>query len=305
MDCVKCAELVLKEYLNLQQNEILGIVKDIDSKIVDAFETAAKNMNVTYKIIKLDPERANSAPIPEAFEELSQCDAIVAPSLKSISHCSQTTELKKMGKRIITLPGITEEIFLKIAETDIDAIIKLEEHLHEQVRNGINAHITTPNGTDLKLVLDPERKWKLSNMSLKEGKLMNLPTGEIFTAPIEEKANGTIVIDRWQEITPDMKATIEVKDGKIVSWNEAAESYIECLREGGENGLIIAELGIGTNKSHKEPIGNTLHDEKIYGTCHIAFGMNASFGGKNVAGVHQDVILLEPTITIDGKKINY
>jgi leucyl aminopeptidase (aminopeptidase T) len=48
-----------------------------------------------------------------------------------------------------------------------------------------------------------------------------------------------------------------------------------------------------------------LHDEKIYGTCHIAFGNNISFGGRNKSEIHTDIILIKPTIMVDGTKLEW
>ena len=68
-----------------------------------------------------------------------------------------------------------------------------------------------------------------------------------------------------------------------------------------ENG-ITAELGIGTN--HAAVLcGNILEDEKVYGTVHIAFGSNTSFGGTNKADCHMDGIILEPDLYLDDELI--
>jgi leucyl aminopeptidase (aminopeptidase T) len=63
-----------------------------------------------------------------------------------------------------------------------------------------------------------------------------------------------------------------------------------------------AEFGIGTNEKAKI-IYNILQDEKVIGTCHIAFGTNINFHGRNKSKVHIDLMLLKPTIKIDGKII--
>ncbi|MFA6506421.1 MAG: hypothetical protein WCT14_09995, partial [Treponemataceae bacterium] len=65
---------------------------------------------------------------------------------------------------------------------------------------------------------------------------------------------------------------------------------------------VVAELGIGTNDK-ATLIGNLLEDEKVYGTVHLAFGSNATFGGTISAGVHIDGIMLNPTLTVDGRVI--
>ena len=68
-----------------------------------------------------------------------------------------------------------------------------------------------------------------------------------------------------------------------------------------ENGTI-AELGVGTNE---EAIlsGIILEDEKLYGTVHVAFGTNASFGGVTHADCHYDGIVLHPTLYLDDQLI--
>ena len=55
-------------------------------------------------------------------------------------------------------------------------------------------------------------------------------------------------------------------------------------------------------KQYKES-GIILEDEKVYGTVHIAFGTNTSFGGTNKADCHMDGIILEPTLYFDDRLI--
>ena len=44
---------------------------------------------------------------------------------------------------------------------------------------------------------------------------------------------------------------------------------------------------------------NLLEVEKVYGTCHIALGNNASFGGEVNVPFHSDGVILKPTTIID------
>ena len=43
--------------------------------------------------------------------------------------------------------------------------------------------------------------------------------------------------------------------------------------------------------------------KKVYGTVHIAFGTNTSFGGVNKAECHMDGIVLRPTLYLDDIKV--
>ncbi|CEP66305.1 Uncharacterized [Moorella glycerini] len=64
----------------------------------------------------------------------------------------------------------------------------------------------------------------------------------------------------------------------------------------------MAELGIGTNDRARVS-GNILEDEKVYGTVHLAFGDNTTFGGTVRAGVHIDGVIMAPDLYLDGKLV--
>jgi len=68
-------------------------------------------------------------------------------------------------------------------------------------------------------------------------------------------------------------------------------------------GDVIAELGIGLNHEVAAPCGNMLLDEKILGTIHIAVGDNRMLGGVNESSLHWDLLVMRPTVTIDGKTL--
>ena len=88
---------------------------------------------------------------------------------------------------------------------------------------------------------------------------------------------------------------IKIKNGFInyISDGKIAEQFKKLLK----NKLYknVAELGIGTNYKAKIT-GNVLEDEKVAGTCHIAFGNNKHFGGLVDVPFHVDVVIKNPTI---------
>ena len=59
----------------------------------------------------------------------------------------------------------------------------------------------------------------------------------------------------------------------------------------------LAELGIGTNDRATKP-DNVLESEKIFGTIHLAFGDNSSFGGTVSTPFHQDFVFFQPTLYV-------
>jgi aminopeptidase len=63
----------------------------------------------------------------------------------------------------------------------------------------------------------------------------------------------------------------------------------------------VAELGIGTN-GRARPSGNVLEDEKILGSCHVAFGASAAIGGTVQVPVHLDCVVMKPDVSVDGEQ---
>ena len=68
---------------------------------------------------------------------------------------------------------------------------------------------------------------------------------------------------------------------------------MELLAAGGPEGTNVAELGIGTNEK-AILTGELLEDEKILGTCHVAFGASAAIGGTVQVPVHLDCVVMRP-----------
>jgi leucyl aminopeptidase (aminopeptidase T) len=78
------------------------------------------------------------------------------------------------------------------------------------------------------------------------------------------------------------------------------ERLLELLATGGEEGTNVAELGIGTNE-RATLTGEVVEDEKILGTCHVAFGASAGIGGTVQVPVHIDCVVMKPDVSIDGE----
>ncbi len=77
---------------------------------------------------------------------------------------------------------------------------------------------------------------------------------------------------------------------------------MDLLTAHGPEGTNVAELGIGTNEK-AQLTGDVLEDEKILGTAHVAFGASAAIGGNVQVPVHLDVVVLRPSVTVDGTEV--
>ena len=121
----------------------------------------------------------------------------------------------------------------------------------------------------------------------------NMPSGEVYTSPVEDSVNGTIFytypgLYGGHEVE---NIRLHVKDGFIESWEATrGKDYLDKVfaLEGTRR---FGEAAIGTNYSIDKMTKNILFDEKIGGTVHLAIGQSyLQCGGKNESTVHWDMI---------------
>jgi aminopeptidase len=142
-------------------------------------------------------------------------------------------------------------------------------------------------GTDLRLRVEG-RTWINSNG------LRNMPSGEVFTGPIEDSANGAIRFTvpsspRGVEVS-DVELTF--RDGEVVDYRAGRGlDYLRAALETDPGARLLGELGIGTNTGIDRPTGSILLDEKMAGTVHLALGRSyPETGGRNASALHWDMI---------------
>ena len=155
---------------------------------------------------------------------------------------------------------------------------------HETKRFAGAKKVTVYTGTDCVLSLDlTGRTW---HIDAGDG---DLPCGEIYIAPIENRTNGTVFFDTFY--LDGMKftnVTLQILDGQVSgsSSPEIAKYFSEQPLEN----RIVCELGMGMNPNVTDLCGYTVLDEKMMGTFHIAVGANDMFGGQNKASDHIDFV---------------
>ena len=87
---------------------------------------------------------------------------------------------------------------------------------------------------------------------------------------------------------------LTVRAGRLESAEgDGGAAFLAHLDAHGPLGRNLAELGVGTN-DRATLTGNTLEDEKILGTAHIAFGASSGIGSTITVPVHEDVVVLDP-----------
>ena len=302
------ARTALSQCLAVKAGERLLIVTNPENqRIGAALYDAGVKMGATTALLYYPKGAINGEEPPSLVaDSMLKADVIVAPTVMSITHTKARRRACKTGARVATMPGITEEIFVRGLSADYNEISKLSKRIHKLLDEAKVAHVTSRSGTDL--VLDVRNRAVISDGDIRaKGAYSNLPDGETELAP--RNANGELVVDRCGDYITE-PTRLEIKDGHVVKFdgNASGRRFKRLIQEakakdGNDNASFIAEFAIGTNKSAKVT-GVILEDEKSYGTCHIAFGDNTSYpGGKNFSTLHIDVIVFKPTIALDGRTI--
>jgi aminopeptidase len=122
----------------------------------------------------------------------------------------------------------------------------------------------------------------------------NFPDGEIFTGPIEKSVNGHIRYTypaclHGREVE-DVR--LQFKDGKVIKATAAKnEEFLLKMLESDEGAKFVGEFAFGTNSGIQRFTKNTLFDEKIGGTIHLALGKGyIESGSKNKSAIHWDMV---------------
>ncbi|MFA7459884.1 MAG: aminopeptidase [Trueperaceae bacterium] len=156
-------------------------------------------------------------------------------------------------------------------------------------------------GTDLSLSVKG-RTWANS-----DGK-RNMPSGEVFTGPLEDSANGVISFEIPSNVDGALVEGVRLRfeNGKVVEAH--ARRGQELLNEKlatDPGARFLGELGIGTNPHIDRPTLKTLYDEKILGTIHLALGRSyPETGGTNESAIHWDLVCdlrTEGRVLLDGE----
>lgn len=134
---------------------------------------------------------------------------------------------------------------------------------------------------------------------------MNIPDGELYSAPVKNSVNGTITYNTPSPYQGRVynHVSLEFKDGKII--NATCDDDNEKLNEifnTDEGARYVGEFSLGFNPEILYPMGDILYDEKILGSIHFTPGQayKDCYNG-NDSGIHWDMVLIQRKDYGDGE----
>jgi aminopeptidase len=140
----------------------------------------------------------------------------------------------------------------------------------------------------------------------------NIPGGEFFGCPVEDSAEGTIAFTEFPAVYLGREMNgirLRFDGGRVVDASaETNEDYLLETLDADAGARRLGELGIGCNPGITRYMRNTLFDEKIDGTVHLALGNGMpDLGGTNVSRIHWDIVkdlrLPGTRIELDGEVV--
>ena len=302
------SKIALRDCMGLKSGETLLIITDeIKQEIGQSLHLAGKELCKESLFLEIKSREINGEEPPEPVARLMKMvDVVVCPTAKSLTHTDARRNAAKEGVRIGTMPGINPEIMARCLSADYEKIIRLTDFIAEKLKPVETIRVVTAKGTDVTMPVKGRMIIPSRGVLREKGESGNLPSGEVFLAPWEDKTQGRVVIDGSMAGIGLLKnpIIIDIVDGyaEKIEGGEEAEKLKKLLEKPGRDARAVAEFGIGTNYKAKLS-GQILEDEKVFGTIHIAFGNNLTMGGKISVSSHLDGLVKEPDVFFDDEQI--
>ncbi|MCV9888885.1 aminopeptidase [Metabacillus halosaccharovorans] len=181
-----------------------------------------------------------------------------------------------------------EDFYFNVCNLDYSKMDKAMDALVELMNKTDKVRLTG-NDTDLTFSIKDIPAIKCSGQ-------MNIPDGEVYTAPVRDSVNGKI---SYNTPSPYNGFTFEnvqltFKDGKIVEATANNTERINKIFDTDEGARYIGEFAIGVNPFIQHPMQDILFDEKIDGSFHFTPGQAYDDAyNENNSNIHWDMVMIQ------------
>ncbi len=305
------ARRVFEQVLAVRPGERVVIVTDFERPrtITDLLASVATLYGCEVVVVGMTArEMGGEEPPPAVAAAMREADAVVVQTSHSMTHTNAERAALKAGARVCNVREVDEEMMVRGGMTaDYEVVDRITRRAVELLRHARTARVTTPEGTDLRMDLQGRPAFGLSGFARQPGQFSGLPDGEAAIAPVEGTTEGVLVNPYLVEKIGPVREPfrMEVEGGRIVRVEGGAEAYtlreiLERKDPGARN--FAAELALGTNPACRA-IPKSREVKKRLGQAHVALGDNLSLAGAVESSIHLDIVLLRPTVTLDGEVV--
>ena len=216
-------------------------------------------------------------------------------------------ETRDRRSRLGHCPGVTIDMLtdgaLSLTGEGHREMQSFAQRLLRTLEGVVKIDLNTPSGTKLTLSVDNRPFYTDTKLDWKTMKWMNLPTGEVLVAPVENSLNGRLICDMAIGGVGPLRAPVEltVRNGQVAEATSKNQKALKAVKESlatDEWSNIVGEFAFGINPKARF-VQEFLEAEKVMGTVHIAFGDNLDYpGGRNPSKNHMDFLMNCPTVKI-------
>ncbi len=310
MEPLVSARNVLAEILKAKPGErALAICDETKVKICEAFKEAAEGMGLRFGSLVMKVSGVRSEIPREVADALASSEADILLNLvegRSEETPFRISLLKAEGKRarIGHCPGITMDMLT-------DGALALDAAGYEEMRRWANRLMNALKGSDaLEIRNDKGTNLRVSvagrsfftDAWIQEGlkNWVNLPAGEVIVAPVEDSVEGKLVCDLAVGGVGRLSApaVLTIQKGRVTAMEGGGEARARIANAlaTDEASNLVGEFAIGINPRAR-PSAEFLEAEKVFGTCHLAFGNNSDMPGeKNNSRNHMDFLFSKPIV---------
>jgi leucyl aminopeptidase (aminopeptidase T) len=250
---------------------------------------------------------ATADPPPPVGAALTNCDAWIEMNNNDyLLYSNAWKRAMRAGVRYFTLGGDVDNLVRMVGRVNYRILDNLANKLVELSNRASEMHITCPNGTDVRIQVEPSRSTGHVLTSEFTGEdwpgITQVPPGQSSFGHVRDGVDGILVFDG--AATPPeelgvLKETIrlEISRGKIerISGGREARIFEHWLRGHNHPGMLeIAHCTYGFNPGVKRCKGEIGHDERVFG-C-MEFGIGPAWAD---APAHTDGVILTPSVWAD------
>jgi len=315
MEAWTAAKNALECVLEAKKGESLIIFCD-DEKISvgKAFEKGALTLGLQTRLLELKTETEKfRTDIPSDIMEFltTRKPDIYVNLMRGIREETpfriKLMQMENKESRMGHCPGVTPDMLtegaLALSTEEHKQMQAFAEKLMNKLSQAVKLHVKNPSGTDVTLSVKDRPFFTDTKIDWETRKWMNLPTGEVLAAPVENSLEGKLVCDMAIGGIGLLKTPVDIaaKMGKVCDTFSADMSVLRKVKDSlntDERSNVIGEFAFGIN-SKARFVEEFLESEKMLGTIHMAFGNNSDMpSGQNKSRNHMDFMFSNPTVKV-------
>jgi len=320
LDASEAARSALECVLEAKKGENLVIFCDYEKMgVCEPFSTGALELGLKTRLVPLRTGITIRKEIPPEVRDVfakQRTDIFVnllRGNREETPFRIKLTEMETTNPktRLAHCPGITLDMLtegaLSMTTKDHRQMQGFANNLMTQLKYAARLEITNPAGTKISMSVAGRPFFTDTQLDWNRLSWINMPTGEVTVAPIENSLQGKLVCDMAIGGIGPIKTAIQItaENGKAQKTESKDNRLIEMVENSlktDEHASIIGEFAFGINPKARF-VEEFLEAEKILGTVHIAFGNNSDMpGGQNPSRNHMDLLISKPTVTIINKE---